>query len=50
MKAVIQRSGPASVSVAGEVVGAIPHGLMVLLGVGPEDTTETVHWMAKKIA
>lgn len=34
MKLVIQRCQEASVSVAGETVGTIQNGLMVLIGVG----------------
>ena len=38
MRAVIQRVARASVAVHGETVGAIDHGLLVLLGVGQMDT------------
>ena len=37
MRAVIQRVASASVTVDGEVVGAIDEGLLVLLGVAPTD-------------
>ena len=40
MKFVIQRCQEASVSVDGKTVGAIEKGLMVLIGVGKDDTTE----------
>ena len=50
MRALIQRSQNASVSIAGEVVGSITHGLVVLLGVEHEDTTEDAEWLAGKIA
>ena len=36
-------------TVAGQVCGQIAEGLLVLLGVGEEDTEEDIHWMAKKI-
>jgi D-aminoacyl-tRNA deacylase len=49
MRAVIQRVKNASVTVAGEVVGAIGPGLLVLLGVEPEDTAEDLEWLAGKI-
>jgi len=42
MKLVIQRCQEASVSVDGKTVGAIEKGLMVLIGVGKDDTTEVV--------
>ena len=40
MRAVITRVKSASVSIAGSVVGEIGHGLLILLGVGPDDTPE----------
>lgn len=50
MRALIQRVAWARVRVAGETVGAIDRGLLVLLGIegadGPEDST----WLAGKIA
>lgn len=51
MRAVIQRVTSASVSVDGQVVGAIDHpGLMVLLGVKRGDGAEQVATVARKIA
>ena len=50
MRALIQRSKNASVTIAGEVTGSIPHGLVVLLGVEHEDTAEDSDWLAGKIA
>lgn len=50
MRAVVQRVKKASVSVDGEVVGRINRGLLVLLGVGENDTENDVSWMANKIA
>lgn len=38
MRALIQRVSHASVTVEGERVGEIEKGLLVLLGVGPQDT------------
>ena len=49
MKAVIQRVSSAQVEVAGETVGAIETGLLVLLGVQPEDASPEVAWMVDKI-
>ena len=40
----------ARVSVAGDLVGAIEHGLLVYLGVASGDTTAEVEWAACKIA
>ena len=49
MIAVIQRVTRASVTIAATVRGEIRHGLLVLLGIGQEDTTENAGWMAEKI-
>jgi len=50
MRAVVQRVRKASVSVGGEVVGAIGPGLVVLLGVKTGDTEAEAKWLANKIA
>ncbi|MCL2755153.1 MAG: D-aminoacyl-tRNA deacylase, partial [Oscillospiraceae bacterium] len=50
MKAVIQRVSRASVSVAGETVGEIGTGYLVLLGVGEESTHLQAEKLADKIA
>jgi D-tyrosyl-tRNA(Tyr) deacylase len=39
----------AKVVVAGETVGEIDRGLLVLLGIAPTDTPDSVRWMADKI-
>lgn len=49
MKAVIQRAKDASVSVDGQKIGAIDHGLVVLLGVTHEDTVEDAKYLVNKI-
>jgi D-tyrosyl-tRNA(Tyr) deacylase len=49
MRAVLQRVRRARVVVAEEVVGAIEHGLLVLLGVAPTDTAEQARWLADKV-
>ena len=50
MRAAIQRARWGQVSVDGQVVGKIGPGLVILLGVGPQDTQETARQMARKIA
>jgi D-tyrosyl-tRNA(Tyr) deacylase len=50
MRAVLQRVCRASVTIAGEVVGKIERGLLVLLGVTHGDTPEQARWLAEKIA
>lgn len=50
MKIVLQRVTRASVSVAGEVTGAIGSGLVLLLGFAPGDTSEVLRAAAAKIA
>lgn len=49
MRCVIQRVTSASVTVEGEVVGAIEKGFMVLVGVSTEDTDKDVKYMAEKV-
>ena len=50
MRAVAQRVSRAKVTVEGRVAGEIGAGLMVLLGVGREDTPTVAVAMAEKIA
>jgi len=49
MRAILQRVSQASVTVGGEVTGSINDGLLILLGVGHEDTPEDTEWLIKKI-
>ena len=49
MRCVVQRVKEASVTVAGEVVGKIGPGYMVLIGVRVEDTEKDVRYMADKV-
>ncbi len=49
MRAVIQRVREAQVSVEGEIVGQIQHGLLVLLGVTPGDTEAEADFLSEKI-
>jgi len=50
MKAVIQRVDSACVKVDDKITGAIHKGLLVYLGVGKEDTQDTVDYFVNKIA
>ena len=50
MRAVAQRVSRAKVTVQGQVTGEIGPGLMVLLGVGNEDTAAIAKSMAEKVA
>lgn len=50
MKAVIQRVTTASVSVDGEVIGAIGNGFLILLGVCEGDTSDDTEILARKTA
>ena len=49
MRVVIQRVLEANVKVDGQVVGEIQEGLLVLLGIQNEDTTEDIQWIANKL-
>ena len=49
MKFVIQRVSKASVSIDGNVVGAIDKGYMVLIGIGKEDTTKEADRLMDKM-
>lgn len=49
MKVVIQRVLSSSVSVQGEVVGAIGPGMNILVGITHDDSEEDIEWLCKKI-
>ena len=49
MKAVIQRVSSASVKIEGEVKGQIEKGYMILLGIGSDDNSDDIEWLANKI-
>lgn len=48
MRAVLQRVSRAEVRIDGQVVGRIGPGLMILLGVGRDDTTDQAAKLAEK--
>jgi D-tyrosyl-tRNA(Tyr) deacylase len=50
MRALIQRVERASVRVGDRQLGAIDSGLLVLLGVAPDDGEEQARWLARKLA
>jgi D-tyrosyl-tRNA(Tyr) deacylase len=49
MRAVVQRVARASVTVAGEVVGRIERGFLVLLGVADTDGEDDAIYLAQKV-
>lgn len=49
MKIVIQRIRQASVTINDETVSQIPQGMLILLGIAPDDTEEDILWLTRKI-
>ena len=49
MRAVLQRCAKASVTVEGQVVGAIEEGILALVGFLPTDDEKTMDYMLDKI-
>jgi D-tyrosyl-tRNA(Tyr) deacylase len=49
MMAVIQRVLEAEVSIEGQIYSQIGKGLLVLLGIGHNDSAEDIAWLSKKI-
>ena len=49
MRTVIQRVTQASVTISGQVKSSIETGLLILLGIGKDDTEEDINWLVKKI-
>lgn len=49
MRCVVQRSGPAQVTVDGRVTGSIERGLVVLAAFQATDTEAELSWMARKL-
>ncbi len=50
VRVLVQRVSRAQVTVAGESVGAIAKGLLLLVGMGHGDGTPEIDWMAQRIA
>src|ERR1022692_2939624 len=50
MRAVVQRVGRATVKVGDKITGEIGKGLLVLLGVGQEDSDGDADYLAEKVA
>jgi D-aminoacyl-tRNA deacylase len=50
MRGCVQRVSRARVTVAGEVCGRIGTGMLVLLGVGVDDTEADARWLANKLS
>ena len=49
MRAVLQRVSQASVTIEGQVRGAIGSGLLILLAIEEPDTAEDIEWLSGKI-
>lgn len=50
MRVVVQRSKAANVTIAGEQVGAIDKGLVLLVGITHEDSEHELKWVADKLS
>jgi len=50
VRAVVQRVTRARVTVDGATIGEIDSGLLVYLGIGPQDSEHEVEWVARKVA
>jgi D-tyrosyl-tRNA(Tyr) deacylase len=49
MRVILQRVSHGSVSVDNRLVAEISHGLVILLGIGPQDGMEQITYLAEKI-
>ncbi len=50
MRALIQRVSSGKVSVKGKTVAEIGHGLVILLGIGQDDSEDRAKFLAEKVA
>ena len=50
MRAVVQRVTEAAVEVDGSVIGKCGRGVLVLLGISPDDGDDETRWLADKVA
>jgi D-aminoacyl-tRNA deacylase len=50
MKAVIQRTTSASVTIDSKIVAEIQNGLLILIGIEDADNQEDINWLTSKIA
>lgn len=50
MRAVVQRVKSASVTIHERTVGSIASGVVVLVGISPEDGADEARWLADKVA
>ena len=50
MRAVVQRVSSASVTVGGRTTGEIGRGLLVFVGIAPQDGDSEARWIADKVA
>ena len=50
MKAVLQRVRHGRVSVDGDTIATIEHGMVILIGIGKADTVREAEWLAEKCA
>jgi D-tyrosyl-tRNA(Tyr) deacylase len=49
VRVVVQRVRQAAVDVAGQTVGSIGAGLLLLVGFADDDTDEVIQWITKKV-
>jgi D-tyrosyl-tRNA(Tyr) deacylase len=49
MRALVQRVAHAAVEVEGRIVGRIGEGLLILVGVSPQDDVSSAEWLARKL-